>query len=271
MYKPGHHCWQLCMQQCWWAQWQRQNECAVWPTDKVMKLLEWVLVFRKLVNIDEIQFFVPGKDTNDAISTVRQLQEKYIVANRPCYFALCQHWGRCESRTWEGPVVGIGEPWWWGIGWVRHSVHVLQTCGSIISIVSLAWEWVCIRALLLARCSSSSHRMCFLASSTLVYIDDQVLIGAPRRSGRLAWKVEGPASTWKKINSWFLVLARMSSRNLASTPVLSVTVESPKPLSSAHCTSCGFTRGAATLVNWWPTQITSAPGFVVRLGPSTAG
>ena len=161
-----------------------------------------------------------------------------------------------------------GKVQWWAL--VSLGVGELAECviqcmyskragqSSVYNVVSLAWEWVCIRALLLARCSSSTRWMCFHASSTLVYIDDQVLIGAPRRSGRRTWKVEGPASTWNKINSWFLVLARMSSRNLASTLVLSVTVESPKPLSSAHCTSCGFTRGAATLVNWWPTQITSA-------------
>ena len=55
-----------------------------------MKLLERVLDFyiREMVNIDEMQFaFVPGRGTTDAIFIVRQLQEKYIAANKRLYFA----------------------------------------------------------------------------------------------------------------------------------------------------------------------------------------
>ena len=55
-----------------------------------MKLLKWVLDFniREMVNIDEMQFgFVPGRGTTDAIFIVCQLQEKYIAAKKPVYFA----------------------------------------------------------------------------------------------------------------------------------------------------------------------------------------
>ena len=41
-----------------------------------------------MVCIDEMQFgFVPGKGTTDAIFIARQLQEKFISAKKPLYFA----------------------------------------------------------------------------------------------------------------------------------------------------------------------------------------
>ena len=59
-------------------------------TDRAMKLLERVLDFqiRQMVNIDEIQYgFVPGRGTTNAIFIVLQLQEKYLAAKKPLYFA----------------------------------------------------------------------------------------------------------------------------------------------------------------------------------------
>ena len=57
---------------------------------QVMKLLERVLdtFIRRTVDIDAMQFgFVPGRGTSDAIFIIRQLQEKYIAANKPLYLA----------------------------------------------------------------------------------------------------------------------------------------------------------------------------------------
>ena len=54
-----------------------------------MKLLERVLdsFIREMVDIDAMQFgFVLGRGTTDAIFIIRQLQEKYISANKPLYF-----------------------------------------------------------------------------------------------------------------------------------------------------------------------------------------
>ena len=55
-----------------------------------MKLLERVLdsFIPEMVDIDAMQFgFVPGRGTTGAIFIIRQLQEKYITANKPLYFA----------------------------------------------------------------------------------------------------------------------------------------------------------------------------------------
>ena len=55
-----------------------------------MKLQERILVtlIRQMVDIDAMQFsFTPGKGTTDAIFIVRQLQEKYLAAQKPLYLA----------------------------------------------------------------------------------------------------------------------------------------------------------------------------------------
>ena len=40
-------------------------------------------LIRQLVSTDDSQFgFVPGRGTSDAIFVVRQLQEKYLAANK---------------------------------------------------------------------------------------------------------------------------------------------------------------------------------------------
>ena len=69
---------------------ERGNYRGLKLTDQVMKLLERVLdsFIGEIMDIDTMQFgFVPGRGTTDAIFIIRQLQEKYITANKPFYFA----------------------------------------------------------------------------------------------------------------------------------------------------------------------------------------
>ena len=69
---------------------ERGNYRGLKLTDQVMKLLERVLdsFVREMVDIGSMQFgFVPGRGTTDAIFIIRQLQEKYMAANKPLYFA----------------------------------------------------------------------------------------------------------------------------------------------------------------------------------------
>ena len=57
-------------------------------TEQVMKVLERTVdgLIRQLVSIDDSPFgFVPGRGTTDAIFVVRQLQEKYLAANKRPY------------------------------------------------------------------------------------------------------------------------------------------------------------------------------------------
>ena len=50
-----------------------------------MKVLERIVdgLIKQLVSIDDSQFgFLPGRGTTDTIFVVRQLQEKYLAANK---------------------------------------------------------------------------------------------------------------------------------------------------------------------------------------------
>ena len=80
-----------------------------------------------MVNIDEIQFcFVPARGTTDAISIVRQLQEKYIVTNKLPYSAFVDLEKAFDRVPWK--VL-----WWALIHWGRV-MHIcigkLTTIGS---------------------------------------------------------------------------------------------------------------------------------------------
>ena len=64
---------------------ERGNYCGLKLTEHVMKVLERIVdgLIRQVVSIDDSQFgFVPGRGTTDAIFVVRQLQEKYLAANK---------------------------------------------------------------------------------------------------------------------------------------------------------------------------------------------
>ena len=69
---------------------ERGNYCGLKLTEQVMKILETIVdgLIRQLVSIDDSKFgFVPGIGTTDAIFVVRQLQEKYLAANKRLYMA----------------------------------------------------------------------------------------------------------------------------------------------------------------------------------------
>ena len=93
-----------------------------------MKLLERVLdsSIRSMVDIDEMQFgFVPGRGTTDAIFIARQLQEKYIAAKKPLYFAFVD----LEKAFDRVPR----EVLWWAmrsLGVEEWAVHAVQNMYS---------------------------------------------------------------------------------------------------------------------------------------------
>ena len=58
-------------------------------------------LIRQLVSIDESQFgFVPGRGTTDAIFVEKQLQEKYLAANKRFYMAFAD-WRRLLMEWFE--------------------------------------------------------------------------------------------------------------------------------------------------------------------------
>ena len=68
----------------------RGNYRGLKLTEQVMKELERIVdgLIRQVVSIDDSQFsFAPGRGTTDAIFVVRQLQEKYLAANKRLYMA----------------------------------------------------------------------------------------------------------------------------------------------------------------------------------------
>ena len=128
------------------------EEAYCYEPCQIMKLLERVLdlLIREMVNIDEMQFrFVPGRGTTDTIFIVCQLQEKYIAAKKPIYFAFVD----LEKALDRVPRKVL----WWALRRIG-SMNGLSVssrsctpipgvmCGSMVSTVrSLAWELVCIR------------------------------------------------------------------------------------------------------------------------------
>ena len=91
-------------------------------------------LIRQLVSVYDSQFgFVPGRGTTDALFVVRQLQEKYLAANKRLYIwrHLIEYLGRSSvgaEKTWCGGVdcaTGAGDvckcaepcPCWWGVQW----------------------------------------------------------------------------------------------------------------------------------------------------------
>ena len=67
---------------------ERGNYCGLKLTEQVMKILERIAdgLIRQLLSIDNSQFgFIPGRGTTDTIFVVRQLQEKYLAANKRFY------------------------------------------------------------------------------------------------------------------------------------------------------------------------------------------
>ena len=203
-------------------------------------------------SIDKMQFgFVPGRGTINTIFIVRQLQEKYIATSKLLYFAFVN----LEKAFDHVPRKVL----WWALSSLRvkeWAVRVIQgmysNAWSHVRVSGqyskeFLWELMCIRVLSLAHCSSFWCWRHFWASSALVYRGSFFMLmtfclwRAPKtsvspgsRHGKLAWRVKGSMSIWRRPSSWSLVMATMFSRNLASTPVMFAVVVSAATPSCAH-------------------------------------
>ena len=92
-----------------------------------MKILERIVddLIRQLVSIDDSKFgFVPGRGTTDATFVVRQLQKKYLAANKRYYMAfvdLEKAFDRVPRKViwWALRKLGVEE-------WIVHLVRLVQ-------------------------------------------------------------------------------------------------------------------------------------------------
>ena len=83
---------------------ERGNYRGLKLTEQVMKILERIVdgLIRQLVSTDDSQFgFVPGRGTTDAIFVVRQLQEKYLAANKRLYMAFIDLEKAFDQVPWK--------------------------------------------------------------------------------------------------------------------------------------------------------------------------
>ena len=95
----------------------RSNYRGLKLIEQVMKVLERIVdgLIRQVVSIDDSQFgFVPGRGTTDAIFVIRQLQEKYLAANKRLYMAfldLEQAFDRVPPKViwWALRKLGVDE------------------------------------------------------------------------------------------------------------------------------------------------------------------
>ena len=93
---------------------ERGNYRGLKLTEQVMKVLERIVdgLIRQVVSIDDSQFgFVPGRGTTDAIFVVRQLQEKYISANKRLYMAFVDLEKAFDRVPRKVILVGTEETW----------------------------------------------------------------------------------------------------------------------------------------------------------------
>ena len=103
---------------------ERGNYRGLKLTEQIMKVLERIVdsLIKKLVSINDSQFgFVPGRGTTDAIFVVRQLQKKYLAANKRLYMAFVD----LEKAFDQVPRKVI----WWvlrKLGVEERIVHLVQ-------------------------------------------------------------------------------------------------------------------------------------------------
>ena len=133
--------------------------------NQVTKVLERIVdgLIGQLVSINDFQFgFLPGRGTTDAIFVVRQLQVKYLDANKRLYMAFLElprlmiEWlGRSSGGHWENLVWRSGlYDWSRGCMPTHAAMSMLMRC----KVESLQWRSEFTKTQCSARCSSSEKR-----------------------------------------------------------------------------------------------------------------
>ena len=143
---------------------ERGNYRSLKLTEQVMKILERIVdsLIRQLVSIDNSQFgFVPGRGTTDTIFVVRQLQEKYLAANKRLYMAfldLEKAFDRVPQKViwWVLRKLGVEE---WIVrlvqGMYANALSRYKCVERRGTVKSLKWRLVFTKDQYSAHCSSS--------------------------------------------------------------------------------------------------------------------
>ena len=249
---------------------ERGNYRGLKLAEQVMKILERIVdgLIRQLVSIDYSQFgFVPGRGTTDTIFVVRQLQEKYLAANKRLYMAFKTWWRRLieylrrsSSGHWENLVWRSGLCDWCSGCMQMHRAMSVLVMGTVNS---LKWRLVFTKDQYSARCSSSLclkpyHESSALGSSGRISMPMTLLSSLNRlrnvSGGSWLGKKQLRRKDWKSMQerqrSWSAVRDWASCRVQASFHVLSVALEWAATASSAMAASTGCTRNAVGSSAW---------------------
>ena len=112
---------------------ERGNYRGLRWTEQIMKVLERIVdgLIRQVVLIDDSQFgFFQGRGTTDAVFVVRQLQEKYLAANKRLYMAfvdLEKAFDRVPRKViwWALRKLGVDE---WIVRLVQGMYYDARSC-----------------------------------------------------------------------------------------------------------------------------------------------
>ena len=203
-------------------------------TDKVMKLLEWVLDLSvcTVVNIKKMQFgSVSCRSTTDAIFIVCRLQ-KFIDAHKPLCFAFVDLEKAFDHvpgkiRWWAFISLGVNE---WTVqvikgSYARIRVPVNGQYSAALSVgVGVHQGFVLSPLIFIPVLEVLLRKFCTSVLCDLFYTDDLVLIANSQEecSFKLkAWKSGVKSKTTSFVS---LVVTLMFSRNPSNTPVPSAAV-----------------------------------------------
>ena len=241
---------------------ERGNYRGLKLTEQVMKVPERIVdgLIRQVVSIDDSQFgFVPGRGTTDAIFVVRQLQEKYLAANKRLYMAfvdLEKAFDRVPRKViwWALRKLGVDE---WIVRLVqgmnsnaRSSVCVGEGYSEEFEVkVGVHQGSVLSRLLFIIVLEALSREFrCGLPWEDL-YADDLVIIAESLEEcvrRLLTWK-EAMEEKGLRVNAGktkIMIQGWISCRVQASSHVLSVSLEWAATASSAKAVSTGCIRSA---------------------------
>ena len=265
---------------------ERGNYHSLKLTEQVMKVQERIVdcLMRQLVSIDDSQFgFVPGRGTTDAIFAVRQLQEKYLAANKRLHGFCGPGEGIWPSAIWMSSG-GCWENLVWKSGlydWCRGCAYVLVGEGYSEEFevkVSVHQGSVLSPLLFIIVLEALSCEFRSGVPWEDLYADDLVIIAESLEEcvrRLLTWK-EAMEEKGLKVNagkqrSWSVVRAWTSCRVQASFHAPSVALEWAATASSATAASTGCTRNAVGSSTCQRTLITNVHSARELHTPWTAG